>query len=84
MTEQILEVEIVDLWDQTSYTEYAHIEGDILILNGTGTSLTDNLERAYNVTLSLKLKSDKNTVIGEIMQLMEVPPKEIRNSLQNC
>jgi hypothetical protein len=37
MTEQMLEVvKITDFWDNTvEYTTNAHIEGDVLILNGT-------------------------------------------------
>ena len=38
LTEQTLEVvKITDFWDNTEYTKYAHIEGDVLILNRTGT-----------------------------------------------
>ena len=44
-------VNVTDLWDLTDYTEYAHIEGDILILNRTGKNLTEKFERAYKVTI---------------------------------
>ena len=80
MTEQMLEVvKITDFWDKTvEYTTNAHIEGDVLILNGT------KLTGTYIVTIQLKLKSDPTTVVGEITQIMEAPPKEIKNNLQNC
>jgi len=39
------------------------------------------LERSYNVTWKLKLKSDPENVVGEVLYLMEVPPDALKYNL---